>query len=40
MKNKKNTNKSNWLDIAMKMNKGKSISEPWELPEGFPKMRK
>ena len=31
------TNKE-WLDIAMKMNKGKGISEPWELPEGFPKM--
>ena len=31
------TNKE-WLDIAMKMNKGKSINEPWKLPEGFPKM--
>ena len=31
------TNKE-WLDIAMKMNKDKSISEPWELPEGFPRM--
>ena len=31
------TNKE-WLDIAMKMNKGKGISEPWELPEDFPKM--
>ena len=31
------TNKE-WLDIAIKMNKDKSISEPWELPEGFPRM--
>ena len=31
------TNKE-WLDIAMKINKDKSISEPWELPEGFPRM--
>ena len=31
------TNKE-WLDIAMKMNKGKSINEPWKLPEGLPKM--
>ena len=31
------TNKE-WLDIAIKMNKGKSINEPWKLPEGFPKM--
>ena len=31
------TNKE-WLDIAIKMNKDKSINEPWDLPEGFPKM--
>ena len=31
------TNKE-WLDIVIKMNKDKSISEPWDLPEGFPKM--
>ena len=31
------TNKE-WLDIAMKMNKGKSINEPWKLPEDFTKM--
>ena len=27
-----------WLDIAIKMNKDKSVKEPWDLPEGFPKM--